>query len=585
MKNNLETLRHSASHLLAAAVLDIFPEAKFAIGPATEDGFYYDFDLPRTLIPEDLPILEEKMRTLIKQNLPFERTEIESEKAKKLFQKAGQFYKVELIEDLEKTELVKKVSLYKTGSFVDLCAGPHVGKSGQIKPDAFKLLKIAGAYWRGSEKNKMLQRVYGLAFENKKDLEEYLERLEEARKRDHRKIGKELDLFTISEKVGPGLILWHPKLSLVRELLESWWRQLHRERGYEYIYTPHIGRAQLWETSGHLDFFRDSMYPSFKDTETEEEYFLKPMSCPFHVEIYKSRPRSYRELPIQWNELGTCYRYEKNGELHGMARPRGFTQDDAHIICTPEQLKDEYRKAIEFILDIYGAFSFKELKYYLSVRDPNNLGKYVGDSKVWETAESTIKEVLEEKGIKYEIEEGGAKFYGPALDIKILDAIGREWQCPTIQLDMNLPSKFGMAYIGPDGNEHVPIMLHRTIFGAMERFCAVLIEHYAGAFPVWLAPEQVWVLPIGEKHAEYARKIASSLLSQNIRVKVKDENETIGKKIREGEMQKIPYLLVVGDKEMESDLVATRERGKRDLGTMKTEEFIEKIKEEIKNKL
>jgi len=446
------------------------------------------------------------------------------------------------------------------------------------------LLKIAGAYWRGSEKNKMLQRIYGTAFETKKELDEYLKKLEEAEKRDHRKLGKDLELFTISEKVGPGLILWHPKLSLIRELLEDWWRQLHRERGYEYVYTPHIGRAQLWETSGHLDFFRDLMYPSFKDIETEEEYFLKPMSCPFHVEIYKSRPRSYRELPLRWNELGTCYRYEKSGELHGMARPRGFTQDDAHIICAPEQLKDEYRKAIEFTLDIYSAFSFKEFRYYLSVRDPKNSKKFVGDSKIWDTAESTIKEVLKEKKIEYKIEEGGAKFYGPALDIKILDAIGREWQCPTIQLDMNLPSKFGMTYIGPDGNEHVPIMLHRTIFGAMERFCAVLIEHYAGALPVWLAPEQVWILPVGSRHEEYAFKLADTLKAQNIRVTVKHENETINKKIREGELQKIPYLLVVGDKETESDSVAVRERGKGDLGPIKIEKFVEKILEEIKLK-
>jgi len=591
----LDILRHSTSHVLAAAVLEMFPEAKFAIGPNVEDGFYYDFDLPRTLIPEDLPLLEEKMRTVIKANFPFEKKEIDAKKATELFKKAKQPYKVEMIQDLVKSTSPQPspyqgegedgvVSIYKTGPFVDLCRGPHLDSTGEIKPDAFKLLKIAGAYWRGSEKNKMLQRIYGTAFETKKELDEYLKKLEEAEKRDHRKLGKDLELFTISEKVGPGLILWHPKLSLIRELLEDWWRQLHRERGYEYVYTPHIGRAQLWETSGHLDFFRDLMYPSFKDIETEEEYFLKPMSCPFHVEIYKSRPRSYRELPLRWNELGTCYRYEKSGELHGMARPRGFTQDDAHIICAPEQLKDEYRKAIEFTLDIYSAFSFKEFRYYLSVRDPKNSKKFVGDSKIWDTAESTIKEVLKEKKIEYKIEEGGAKFYGPALDIKILDAIGREWQCPTIQLDMNLPSKFGMTYIGPDGNEHVPIMLHRTIFGAMERFCAVLIEHYAGALPVWLAPEQVWILPVGSRHEEYAFKLADTLKAQNIRVTVKHENETINKKIREGELQKIPYLLVVGDKETESDSVAVRERGKGDLGPIKIEKFVEKILEEIKLK-
>ncbi|OGZ35112.1 MAG: threonine--tRNA ligase [Candidatus Portnoybacteria bacterium RBG_13_41_18] len=583
-ENKLDILRHSTAHILASVVLDMFPEAKFGIGPTIENGFYYDFDLPRTLIPEDLPLLEEKMRAIIKQNATFEKTEIDAKKAETLFKKAKQPYKVELIKDLIKTEKAKKVTIYKTGSFIDLCRGPHIDSTGEIKPDAFKLLKIAGAYWRGSEKNKMLQRIYGTAWENKKDLDEYLYKLEEAGKRDHRKIGKDLELFSISEKVGPGLILWHPKLSLVRELLEDWWRQLHRERGYEYIYTPHIGRAQLWETSGHLDFFRDSMYPSFKDIETEGEYFLKPMSCPFHVEIYKSRPRSYRELPLRWNELGTCYRYEKSGELHGMARPRGFTQDDAHIICTRGQLKDEYRKAIEFTLDIYSAFNFKELKYFLSIRDPKNLKKYVGDSKIWDTAESTIKEVLKEKRIEYKIEEGGAKFYGPALDIKILDAIGREWQCPTIQLDMNLPSKFGMTYIGPDSNEHVPIMLHRTIFGAMERFCAVLIEHYAGAFPIWLAPEQVWVLPIAERHEAYAKKVAETLKKDNIRVIVKNENETIGKKIRDGELQKIPYLLIVGDKEISADSVAVRERGKGDLGTMKMEKFIEKIVDEIKTK-
>jgi len=587
--DKLDILRHSTAHILAAAVQDMFPEAKFGIGPTIEDGFYYDFDLPRTLIPEDLPLLEEKMRATIKQNPAFERSEISVKKAQELFKKAKQPYKVELIKDLVKNEKVKNVSLYKAGKFVDLCRGPHIDSAGEIKSDAFKLLKIAGAYWRGSEKNKMLQRIYGTAFENKNDLESYLKKLEEATKRDHRKLGKDLDLFSIDDSVGAGLILWHPKLSIVREEIELYWRQEHRKKGYQYLYTPHIGLSKLWETSGHLDFFKEGMYPpmsmGLKDKKEQGAYYVKPMSCPFHIKIYKSRPRSYRELPIRWCELGTVYRYEESGVLHGLLRVRGFTQDDAHIICREDQFIEEVNNVLDFAIEMNKVFGFDKLNVYLSIRDPKNKEKYVGEDKIWNFAETTLKKILVQRNIQYKEDLGGAKFYGPAIDLKAVDALGREWQGTTIQLDFNQPHRFDMTYIDKEGKEQKPVMLHRTLLGAMERFVGTLIEHCAGAFPVWLAPEQVWILPIGSRHEEYASKVAEALKKDNIRVVVKNENETIGKKIREGELQKIPYLLVVGDKEITADSVAVRERGKGDLGAMKLKEFIEKISKEIKEKI
>lgn len=596
MKNNLDILRHSTAHVLAAAVLEMFPEAKFAIGPNIEDGFYYDFELPRTLIPEDLPLLEEKMRAIIKTNHPFEKSAVDAKKAVKLFQKAGQNYKVELINDLIANEQVKEVSIYKSGPFVDLCRGPHLDSTGEIKADAFKLTKIAGAYWRGDAKNKMLQRIYGVAFENKKDLAAYLAKIEEAAKRDHRKIGKDLELFIIDQTVGAGLVMWQPKGALLWRIMEDFWHAEHLKNGYELVRTPHIGSRQLWETSGHWGFYADSMYPVLevgqslndakagKKAESKEEYLLKPMNCPFHVLIYNSRVRSYRELPVRWAESATVYRYEKSGELSGLTRVRGFTQDDAHIVCPKNQVKEELSRVIDFIKHMLGTFGFKDYVVYLSLRDPANKKKYAGHEEGWKFTEEILEEVAKEKKLDYKKEIGEAAFYGPKLDFKIKDCLGREWQCSTLQFDFNLPERFDMTFANEKGEKERPYMLHRALFGSFERFIGVLIEHYAGAFPVWLAPEQVWLLPISDKHIDYANKVADQLRATNIRVVVRNESETIGKKIRLGETQKIPYLLVMGDKEIAADSVAVRERGKGDLGAMKIDEFIEKISEEIKTK-
>jgi threonyl-tRNA synthetase len=577
-KEDLEKQRHSLSHILALSVKEIWPEVKLGIGPAIDNGFYYDFDLPdnKSFTPEDLVLIENKMKEIIKENLEFQKTEIDIDQALEKEKERKEEYKVDLLEEL-KNEKEKKVSYFKLGSLEDLCRGPHLKSSGLIDPETFKIDKTAGAYWRGHEKNKMLSRIYGLSFATKKELEEYLELMKEAEKRDHRKISKEMDLFSVSDKVGPGLILWHPKLSKTREVLETWWRKIHRENGYDYIYTPHIGKGLLWQESGHLDFFKESMFPPLLDKETNEEYYVKPMSCPFHVEIYKSRKRSYKDLPLKWNELGTCYRYEKSGELHGLARPRGFTQDDAHIICTEDQFKEEYRKVVELTLSVFQCFGFEKFKYYLAVRDPKNKDKYVGSSKVWDIAEKTIKEILEKKKIDYQLEEGGAKFYGPALDIKIFDSINREWQCPTIQLDMNLPSKFGMTYIGPDGKEHTPIMLHRTIFGSLERFVTILIEHYAGAFPFWLAPTQIRILPISDKHKEYSFQLEKELRKQDFRVEVDGSLETTGNKVRKAVQDKIPYVLVIGDREVSSGVLSVRERHLEKTRETTKENFLKEI--------
>jgi len=583
--NKLDILRHSTSHILASAVLDMFPEAKFGIGPTVEGGFYYDFDLPRTLIPEDLPILEEKIRAIIKQNLAFEKKQIDVKKAQELFKKAKQPYKVELIKDLVKEEKAtlrqaqgKKVTIYKTGNFVDLCRGPHIDSTGEIKSDAFKLLKIAGAYWRGSEKNKKLQRIYGTAFENKKDLEAYLKKLEEAEKRDHRKLGKDLDLFSLPELAGGGLPVWHPKGAVVRQTIEDFWKKEHQAKDYKLVYSPHIGNINIWKKSGHWDFYRENLYSPIKiDTE---EYLLKPMNCPFHIFVYQSQTRSYKDLPLRYAELGTVYRYERSGVLHGLTRVRGFTQDDAHIFCTPEQLSEELVRIIEFAVKMLKVFGFSDYDIFLSTRPE----KFIGNEKIWDKATKALKYALDKTGLKYQIDPGEGVFYGPKIDIKIKDALDRAWQCTTIQVDFNLPERFDVSYIDEKGKKQQPIMIHRALLGSLERFIGVLIEHYAGAFPVWLAPEQVWILPIGSRHKEYALKVAEALKQQNIRVVVKNENETIGKKIRDGELQKIPYLLVVGDKEISAESVAVRERGKGDLGPIKLDKFIEKIIDEIKIK-
>lgn len=580
MENNLEILRHSLSHILASAVKEIYPNVKFGIGPSIKSGFYYDFDFGDTNFSDsNLDKIQQKMNEIIDKNIPFEKFEASIDKAIEKEKLNNQKYKVDLLEEL-KNNGESVVFYYKLGEFEDLCRGPHIESSGKIKKEIFKLDKIAGAYWRGDEKNKMLTRIYAIAFESKKDLNDYIEMMFQAELRDHRKLSKELDYFSISEKIGQGLILWHPNLAKVREVLETWWRKFHRQNGYHYIYTPHIGRDLLWKESGHLDFFTDSMYPPFSDKETNDKYYVKPMSCPFHVEIYKSKKRSYRDLPLRWNELGTCYRYEKSGELHGLARPRGFTQDDAHIICTKEQFKEEYKKIVELTMNVFDKFEFSKLKYYLATRDPKQKNIYVGDSEIWDIAENTIKEILNEKEIEFELEEGGAKFYGPALDIKIFDAIGREWQCPTIQLDMNLPSKFGMTYIGSDGQEHTPIMIHRTIFGSMERFCTILIEHYAGVFPVWLAPVQVKIISLSDSQSEFCHNLANKFLKEDIRVEVDDNNETVGNKVRKASKEKIPYILVVGNKEIESGKLNIRERGKDETWETTIEEFISLFKNE-----
>ncbi len=607
IKNDIEIIRHSTSHLLAAAVLELFPEAKFGIGPVIENGFYYDFDLPaspmggpRTLTPEDLPKIEQKMRQLIKHGVKFERKEMSIDEAIEMFKKINQNYKIELLDDIKKhgttklnedkehEEVVDKntlINIYQTGKFIDLCRGPHINSAQSL--GAFKLTKIAGAYWRGNEKNKMLQRIYGVAFATQKELDDYLKLLEEAEKRDHRRIGKDLDLFSIDDYVGPGLVLWHPKLSIVREEIESYWRKEHRKRGYQYVYTPHIGLSNLWETSGHLETFQEGMYPPMsmaeKDAKEKTKYYIKPMNCPFHIRIYKSQLRSYRDLPIRYAELGSVYRSEKSGVLHGMLRVRGFTQDDAHIICREDQFMDEINGILDFALDINKTFGFDKLNVYLSVRDLKITDKYIKNEKIWQFTEKILEKILIERKIKFQKDIGGAKFYGPAIDLKAVDAMGREWQGTTIQLDMNEPTRFQMTYIDKDGKEKTPIMLHRTLLGAMERFVATLIENCAGAFPVWLSPVQIELIPVGKNHSATCRKIKKEFDELDLRTEIDDINETVGYKIRKAEKNKIPYILVIGDKEKAGRNLSVRMRGNV-VKSMTKKVFIKKILDDVKNK-
>jgi len=584
--DNLLKIRHSAEHVLHQALLKLYPGKLFpAMGPATDEGFYMDFEPLNgfKVSEEDFPKIEAEMQKIIKENLPIIREEINIDKAKKLF--ANNPYKIEWLESIKNRNEI--ISIYKTGlELVDLCAGPHVASTGEIK--AFKLLSVAGAYWHGDEKNKMLTRIYGTAFGSKEELEKYLWQKEETKKRDHRKLGKEFDLFSVDDYVGPGLILWHPKLSVVREEIETFWRSEHRKNGYQYVYTPHVGLANLWEKSGHLSFFKDGMYPPMsmdqKDKEEKTAYYVKPMSCPFHVQIYKSRPRSYRELPLRWCELGSVYRYEESGVLHGMLRVRGFTQDDAHIICTEDQFVDEVNKILDFALSMNKTFGYDKLNVYLSVRDPENKEKYVGEDRIWQLAEKTLSKILKDRKIEFKTEVGAAKFYGPAIDLKAIDAMGREWQGTTIQLDMNLPSRFGMTYTGDDGKEHTPIMLHRTLLGSMERFVGTLIEHFAGAFPVWLAPVQAKIIPITDAQHEYANKIFEKLKGEGIRVEIDDRSEKMQAKIRDAQLEKIPYMLIIGARETESDTVSVRQRDNQDLETINVNDFLAKIKEQITTK-
>jgi threonyl-tRNA synthetase len=563
----LETMRHSAAHVLAEAVQSIFPEAKFGIGPATRDGFYYDFDLPRPLTTEDLPLIEAKMQAIIAADLPFSREEVAKDKARKLF--AAQPYKLELIDEIPD----EKVGLYRQGNFLDLCRGPHVGATGEIK--AFKLVSIAGAYWRGDEHRPMLQRVYGVAFDTKEALDDYLEKIEEAAKRDHRKLGRELDLYLAPEEIGGGLIIYGPKGGRIRAVIEDFWRQEHFANGYELLYTPHIGLSKLWEISGHLDFYQENMYSPI-DIEGKQ-YYLKPMNCPFHILVYKSQTRSYRDLPLRWAELGTVYRYERSGVLLGLLRTRGFTQDDAHIICTPEQVEDEIAEVFRFSIHMWQAFGFEKYKVYLSTRPE----KAIGSQEQWQQAEEALRKVLREQNVDYEVDEGGGAFYGPKIDIKIEDALGREWQMTTIQFDFNLPERFDMVYAGKDGQEHRPYMIHRALLGAWERFFGLLIEHYAGAFPVWLAPVQAVVIPVADRHLDYARKLAAKLKADGVRAEVDGRSERVNLKIRQAQLNKIPYMLVVGDREVAESTVSVRLRTGEQLAAQSLDSFKQGVKRAI----
>ncbi len=568
----LETLRHSAAHVMADAVKRLFPDAKLAIGPAIEDGFYYDFDYPKGFTPEDLVKIEKVMEEIVKSAVPFERKEVSKAEAKEIFEKLDEPYKLEMLSELEGDKAI----IYTHGNFVDMCRGPHVSNTKEVK--AFKLLKVAGAYWRGNEKNRQLNRIYGTAFFSKKELTDYLSMLEEAAKRDHRKLGTELDLFSTMDEYGAGLILWHPKGGRIRDAVETFWKQEHYKNGYDILFTPHIGRKTLWETSGHLDFYRDSMY-SPMDIDGND-YFIKPMNCPFHIMVYKSRMRSYRDLPLRWAELGTVYRYEKSGVLHGLLRVRGFTQDDAHIVCTPEQIEDEIREVLRFSLFMWKSFGFTQIKAYLATRPE----KAVGEPERWDKAIAALKNAAKAENMDYELDEGGGAFYGPKIDLKIKDALGREWQMTTIQFDFNLPERFDMSYVGADGQKHRPYMVHRALLGSLERFFGVLVEHYAGDFPVWLAPVQAILLTITNAQEEYAKGVRDRLKKEGVRVELDCRNEKLGLKIREAELQKIPYMLVIGGKEAAANSVAVRSRKKGDLGVMPVDKFSQVIEEDIKEK-
>ena len=545
-------MRHSAAHIMAEAVQYLFPEAKFGIGPTIENGFYYDFDLPRPLTPEDLPVIENKMREIISQDVPFVTDEVSKDEARKLF--AAQPYKLELINEIPDTT----VTIYKQGSFTDLCRGPHLASTGEVK--AFKLTHIAGAYWRGDEEQPMLQRIYGVAFENQKELEEYLWRQAEAAKRDHRKLGKELDLFSTHEEIGPGLICWHPKGALIRQIIEDFWKAEHIKRGYDLVYTPHIAKLDLWKASGHWEFYRDYL---FSPMEIEgQQYMLRPMNCLGHILIYKSKLRSYRNLPLRYAELGTVYRYERTGVLYGLARVRGFTQDDAHIFCRPDQVEEEVMEVLRLAQFMMSTFGFDEYELSLSTRPE----KYAGTVPMWEEATKSLEQVLERLGLRYEVDPGEGVFYGPKIDIKLKDALGHIWQGPTIQVDFNLPQRFNVCYIGEDSLEHNVVMIHRTVLGSMERFLACLTEHYGGIFPVWLAPTQTTIIPIADRHIGYAHEVESNLKSEGIRVRVDNRSERMNLKIREAQLEKVPYMLIVGDKEMASSSVSLRLRSGEDLG-------------------
>lgn len=558
-----EVCRHSMAHVMAEAVLKLFPEAQFGIGPAIENGFYYDFLLPRALTTEDLASVEKEMEEIIKAKSPFVRKVVSRDEALDMFKKMNQPFKLELIEELGD----QTISVFSQGKFVDLCRGPHVQDSGAIKN--FKLLSVAGAYWRGDEKRPMLQRIYGTAFMTKEELKEYLDRLEEAKKRDHRKLGKELDLFTTHEEVGPGLVFWHPKGARIRHEIESFWKEQHYRNGYELMYTPHIGQSWLWETSGHLQNYKDAMYNPMEIDG--KDYYIKPMNCPFHIMTYKSQVRSYRDLPLRWAELGTVYRYEKSGVLHGLLRVRGFTQDDAHIFCTPEQIQDEIREILRFSLRLWRAFGFKDIKAYLATRPEKAVGHE--DSR-WEQATESLRQAIVAENLDWEVDEGGGAFYGPKIDLKIRDAIGREWQMTTVQFDWNLPERFDMTYIGPDGNRHRPYMVHRALLGSIERFFGVLVEHYSGAMPLWLAPVQAVVIPVNEQQSDYAKKIVAAMKQNLVRCELDDSNDKMGYRIRQAQLQKIPFMIILGEQEANAGTITVRLRNGENLTGIQLADFI-----------
>jgi threonyl-tRNA synthetase len=567
---------HSTTHIMAQAVKALFPETKITIGPAIDEGFYYDFDRSQPFTPDDLERIEAKMREIIAADYPVHRMEWPRQQVREYFGQRGEDYKVELLDEFEGDVF----SCYQQGDFVDLCVGPHVHSTGRI--NAIKLLRVAGAYWRGDEHKQMLQRIYGTSWPSEELLQQYLHKLEEARKRDHRVLGRQLDLFSINEMVGPGLVLWHPKGALVRYLIESFWREEQLRRGYDLVYTPHVGRIQLWETSGHLGWYKDNMFAAME--MDGQDYMVKPMNCPFHIQVYQSKLRSYRDLPIRLFEFGTVYRYERGGTLHGLLRVRGLTQDDAHIFCRPDHIKDEVEGVLDLIFHMMRCFGFDQYKIDLSLRDPKDQAKYIGSGEVWEQAERALEETLQRMELPYHRAAGEASFYGPKIDVKLVDAIGREWQMSTIQLDFQLPERFDLTYVGEDGQHHRPVMIHRAVLGAIERFFGILIEHYAGAFPVWLAPVQARVMTITDRQRDYAVQVSAQLLTAGIRAETDLRNEKISYKIREAQTEKIPYMLVVGDREVAAGKVAVRVRRGNDLGPMPVNECLARIREEIDRK-
>ena len=572
----VEIIRHTASHVLAQAVKELYNDVKLAIGPAIDDGFYYDFDLPETLSEDDFDEIKQQMKKIVDEGYEIERFSLEAEEAREYLVDQNEDYKLELLDEFV-SEGEEEVTFYRQDGFTDLCEGPHLRNTGQL--EHYELLDVAGAYWRGNEDNVMLQRVYGTAFTDEKELKDYIERQEEAKERDHRRLGPELNLFTFHPEVGPGLVYWHPKGTRMLNVIKDFWKSKHRESGYEFVSTPHIGKSDLWKKSGHLDYFREDMFPPMR--EGNQEYFLKPMNCPFHVQIYQSKTRSYRDLPLRWAELGTVYRHERSGVLHGLLRARGFTQDDAHIIATPDQVQDEVTGVLNLTFDIMSAFGFDDYKIALSTKPE----KAVGDDKRWNEATEALRDAISDLGLDYEVEKGEGAFYGPKIDVHLEDALGRLWQTTTVQFDFNLPERFDMTYMGSDGREHRPYMIHRALLGTLERFFGILVEHYKGAFPVWLSPVQVVVLPVTEDNNDYADEVAEKIAESGIRVEARtDVDENLSRQIHEAQLEKIPYMLVVGDREEESGEVSLRLRTEEDLGPRPLDDFIEFANEKIRSK-